>query len=81
VKLPQELHSQVETIRADDLDILLVGSIATNAAQNIILLALHQRSYRLPIASLSLQESAISITTFPAVSTIALKTGKHLKRV
>ncbi|MEG4585263.1 sulfotransferase [Microcoleus sp. MOSTC5] len=42
VKLPQELHSQVEIIRADDLDILFVGSIVTNAAQNIILLALHR---------------------------------------
>jgi predicted O-linked N-acetylglucosamine transferase (SPINDLY family) len=42
VKLPQELRSQVETIRADDLDILFVGSIVTNAAQNIILLALHR---------------------------------------
>ena len=41
VKLPKELHSQVEMIRADDLDILFVGSIVTNAAQNIILLALH----------------------------------------
>lgn len=42
VKLPKELDSQVETIRADDLDILFVGSIVTNAAQNIILLALHR---------------------------------------
>ncbi|PSB14452.1 hypothetical protein C7B69_19075 [filamentous cyanobacterium Phorm 46] len=42
VKLPQELSSQVEIIRADDLDILFVGSIVTNAAQNIILLALHR---------------------------------------
>jgi predicted O-linked N-acetylglucosamine transferase (SPINDLY family) len=42
VKLPQELRSQVETIRADDLDIMLVGSIVTNAAHNIILLALHR---------------------------------------
>lgn len=44
VKLPKELDSQVETIRADDLDILFVGSIVTNAAQNIILLALHRLS-------------------------------------
>ena len=42
VKLPQELRSQVEMIRADDLDILFVGSIVTNATQNIILLALHR---------------------------------------
>ncbi|MEG4917854.1 O-linked N-acetylglucosamine transferase family protein [Microcoleus sp. B7-D4] len=42
VKLPQELRSQVEMIRADDLDILFVGSIVTNAVQNIILLALHR---------------------------------------
>ncbi|MEG4318187.1 MULTISPECIES: sulfotransferase [unclassified Microcoleus] len=42
VKLPNELHSQVEIIRADDLDILFVGSIVTNATQNIILLALHR---------------------------------------
>lgn len=42
VKLPNELGHQVEIIRADDLDILFVGSIVTNAAQNIILLALHR---------------------------------------
>lgn len=42
VKLPNELSHQVEIIREDDLDILLIGSIVTNAAQTIILLALHR---------------------------------------
>jgi predicted O-linked N-acetylglucosamine transferase (SPINDLY family) len=42
VKLPNKLREQVEIIRADDLDILFFGSILSNAAQHIILLALHR---------------------------------------
>lgn len=42
VKLPEKLPQQVELIRGDNLDILFVGSIVTNAAQEIILLALHR---------------------------------------
>ena len=42
VKLPEKLPEQVELIRGDNLDILFVGSIVTNAAQEIILLSLHR---------------------------------------
>ncbi len=42
VKLPDKLSAGVELIRGDNLDILFVGSIVTNAAQEIILLSLHR---------------------------------------
>ncbi len=42
VKLPNKLQEQVELIRGDNLDILFVGSLVTNAAQEIILLSLHR---------------------------------------
>ncbi len=42
VKLPEKLPEQVELIRGDNLDILFVGSLVTNAAQEIILLSLHR---------------------------------------
>lgn len=42
VKLPDKLSERVELIRGDNVDILFVGSIVTNAAQEIILLSLHR---------------------------------------
>ncbi len=42
VKLPKDLHSQVQTIRADDLDILLIGTILNDITTEKTLLALHR---------------------------------------
>ncbi|HIK29164.1 MAG: glycosyltransferase [Oscillatoriaceae bacterium SKW80] len=42
VKLSNELRSQVQTIRADDLDILLIGSNLTAVTNPIFLLTLHR---------------------------------------
>ncbi|MBD2517195.1 hypothetical protein H6G93_19715 [Nostoc sp. FACHB-973] len=42
VKLPMELNSRVETIRADDLDILLIGTNITAVTHQITLLGLHR---------------------------------------
>ncbi len=42
VKLPSDLASQAQTIRADDLDILLIGTNITAVTHAITLLALHR---------------------------------------
>lgn len=42
VNLPNELPSQVQTIRADDLDILLIGTNISAVTHPITLLALHR---------------------------------------
>lgn len=42
VKLPNDLRNQVQNIRADDLDILLIGTNVTAATTMITLLALHR---------------------------------------
>ncbi len=42
VKLPADLASQVEAIRADDLDILLIGSNVTAVTSALVLLSLHR---------------------------------------
>jgi predicted O-linked N-acetylglucosamine transferase (SPINDLY family) len=52
VKLPQKLSDQVKTIRADDLDILLIGTNVTAVTHSITLLALH-RLARIQVTSTS----------------------------
>lgn len=42
VKLPDELQNQVQTIREDDLDILLIGTNVTAVTHVITILALHR---------------------------------------
>jgi predicted O-linked N-acetylglucosamine transferase (SPINDLY family) len=42
VELPQDSREQAKTIRADDLDILFVGSIVSNAAHSLLVLAMHR---------------------------------------
>ncbi|MEM1171161.1 MAG: glycosyltransferase [Cyanobacteria bacterium P01_H01_bin.35] len=52
IKLPDNLISQVETIRNDDLDILLIGTNVTAITNPITLLALH-RLARIQVTSTS----------------------------
>ncbi|MEA5541942.1 glycosyltransferase [Limnoraphis robusta Tam1] len=52
IKLPQKLSDQVKTIRADDLDILLIGTNVTAVTHSITLLALH-RLARIQVTSTS----------------------------
>ena len=52
VKLPSDLPNQVQTIRADDLDILLIGTNVTALSNSITLLALH-RLARVQVTSVS----------------------------
>lgn len=42
VKLPSDLSSQVQTIRADELDIVFFGRSATDTADNYVYLTLHR---------------------------------------
>ena len=42
VELPQDSRKQVETIRDDDLDILFIGSIVSNKAHSLMVLAMHR---------------------------------------
>ncbi len=57
VKLPDNLMSQVETIRADDLDILLIGTNVTAITNPITLLALHR------LARIQLTSTSSCVTT------------------
>ncbi|MDJ0555658.1 MAG: glycosyltransferase [Microcoleaceae cyanobacterium MO_207.B10] len=57
VKLPDNLINQVETIRADDLDILLIGTNVTAITNSITLLALHR------IARIQLTSTSSCVTT------------------
>ncbi len=52
VKLPRELPNRVQTIRNDDLDILMIATLVTNATNNISFLALH-RLARIQITSIA----------------------------
>jgi hypothetical protein len=52
VRLTGELADQVNAIRADDLDVLLVGSIVTNSIHRMLLIAAH-RLARVQIHSVS----------------------------
>ncbi|MEB3282275.1 MAG: glycosyltransferase [Lyngbya sp.] len=52
IKLPQKLSDQVQTIRGDDLDILLIGTNVTAVTNSITLLALH-RLARIQVTSTS----------------------------
>ena len=52
VKLPSDFVSQVDKIRADDLDILLIGTNVTALTHNITLLAMH-RLARIQVTSVS----------------------------
>ncbi|NER01425.1 MAG: glycosyltransferase, partial [Okeania sp. SIO3C4] len=57
VKLPDNLSKQVETIRADDLDILLIGTNITAITNPITLLALHR------LARIQLTSTSSCVTT------------------
>ncbi|MGB3510823.1 MAG: glycosyltransferase, partial [Microcoleaceae cyanobacterium] len=57
VKLPDNLMSQVQTIRADDLDILLIGTNITAITNPITLLALHR------LARIQLTSTSSCVTT------------------
>lgn len=57
VKLPENLNSQVETIRGDDLDILLIGTNITAITNSITLLALHR------LARIQLTSTSSCVTT------------------
>ncbi|MGB3190760.1 MAG: glycosyltransferase [Limnoraphis sp.] len=52
LKLPKKLSDQVQTIRQDDLDILLIGTNVTAVTNSITLLALH-RLARIQVTSTS----------------------------
>lgn len=52
VHLPKDLPSQVQTIRSDDLDILLIGTDITAATNPVTLLAVH-RLARIQLTSVS----------------------------
>ncbi|GGA22529.1 glycosyltransferase [Okeania sp. KiyG1] len=57
VKLPDNLSKQVETIRTDDLDILLIGTNVTAITNPITLLALHR------LARIQLTSTSSCVTT------------------
>jgi len=42
IELPKDLHSQVQTIRAKELDILLIGTMVNKFSQDATFLALHR---------------------------------------
>ncbi len=57
IKLPQELPDRVATIRHDNLDILFISTLVTNATNNISLLALHR------LAPIQITSIASPVTT------------------
>jgi len=52
VKLPDDLQSQIQAIRTDDLDILLIGSNVTAVTHAVSMLALH-RLARIQLTSIN----------------------------
>lgn len=57
IKLPSELPDRVATIRHDNLDILFISTLVTNATNNISLLALHR------LAPIQITSIASPVTT------------------